>query len=153
MKFKKFIKSLNNLTKLTSANILAIAGHLFMAYFFFTSWIYIPLDEVRSLKMYPDQDLLEMVYYMYLASCTYHALCIFVTFLVFILIEFIIRRINKTEFQLVNKIPKKYELGYKILFWLGIFNITPFAPILVCFAQIYAEVYTHYTDFLIKLVY
>ena len=144
---------LNNLTKLTSANILAILGYMFAFSYLFLGFVYIPLDFANEALYADDPEMTGFVSSAVAAICVVLAFYILVTFFFFILFEFFIRKKNKTEFQLINKISKRYELGYKFLFWFGLFNMTPASWLIVFGILVLSYKYTNYADWLSGLVF
>ena len=124
-----------NLTKLTTSNLLSLLGYPCILLSIYNEFIFSPLDWADLEGYQYDRDMLG-----------------FVSIFVLILIEFFIRKKNKTEFQLVNKIPDKFKPLYKILFWLGLFFISPLGPLSMFFSYLFLEKYFNYSELFLRLI-
>ena len=143
---------LNNLTKLTTSNLLSLLGYPGILYFSYIRFIFFPLDWADLEGYHYDRDMLGFV--SSATSALYFMLACFIcaVFFVLILIEFFIRKKNKTEFQLVNKIPDKFKPLYKILFWLGLFFVSPLGPLSMFFLHVFLEKYFNYSELFLRLI-
>ncbi len=143
---------LNNLTKLTTSNLLSLLGYPGILCFLYIRFIFFPLDWADLEGYNYDRDMLGFV--SSATSALYFMLACFIcaVFFALILIEFFIRKKNKTEFQLVNKIPDKYKPLYKILFWLGLFFVSPLGPLSMFFIHLLLEKYFNYSELFIRLI-
>ena len=143
---------LNNLTKLTTSNLLSLLGYPGILCFLYIRFIFFPIDWADLEGYHYDRDMLGFV--SSATSALYFMLACFIcaVFFVLILIEFFIRKKNKTEFQLVNKIPDKYKSLYKILFWLGLFFISPLGPLSMFFSYLFLEKYFNYSELFLRLI-
>ena len=141
-----------NLTKLTTSNLLSLLGYPGILCFLYIRFIFFPLDWADLEGYNYDRDMLGFV--SSATSALYFMLACFIcaVFFVLILIEFFIRKKNKTEFQLVNKIPDKYKPLYKILFWLGLFFVSPLGPLSMFFIHLLLEKYFNYSELFIRLI-
>ena len=142
---------LNNLTKLTTSNLLSLLGYLCMLCCMYLAFIFAVIDSVDpEWGIHPEMA-------GYNTSCWFGIYFLFTCFLcavffVLILIEFFIRKKNKTEFQLVNKIPDKFKPLYKILFWLGLFFVSPLGPLSMFFSYLFLEKYFNYSELFLRLI-
>ena len=143
---------LNNLTKLTTSNLLSLLGYPCILLSLYNEFIFSPLDWADLEGYHYDRDMLGFV--SSATSALYFMLACFIcaVFFVLIIIEYFIRKKNKTEFQLVNKIPDKYKPLYRILFWLGLFCISPLGPLSVFFLHMFLEKYFNYSELFLRLV-
>ncbi len=143
---------LNNLTKLTTSNLLSLLGYPGILYFSYIRFIFFPLDWADLEGYHYDRDMLGFV--SSATSALYFMLACFIcaVFFALILIEFFIRKKNKTEFQLVNKIPDKYKPLYKILFWLGLFFVSPLGPLSMFFLHVFLEKYFNYSELFLRVI-
>ena len=142
---------LNNLTKLTTSNLLSLLGYPCMLCCMYLAFIFAVIDSVDpEWGIHPEMT-------GYNTSCWFGIYFLFTCFLcavffALILIEFFIRKKNKTEFQLVNKIPDKYKPLYKILFWLGLFFVSPLGPLSMFFLHVFLEKYFNYSEIFLRLI-
>ena len=143
---------LNNLTKFTTSNLLSLLGYPCILLSIYNEFIFSPLDWADLEGYHYDRDMLGFV--SSATSALYFMLACFIcaVFFVLILIEFFIRKKNKTEFQLVNKIPDKYKPLYKILFWLGLFFVSPLGPLSMFFSYLFLEKYFNYSELFLRLI-
>ena len=143
---------LNNLTKFTTSNLLSLLGYPCILLSIYNEFIFSPLDWADLEGYQYDRDMLGFV--SSATSALYFMLACFIcaVFFVLILIEFFIRKKNKTEFQLVNKIPDKFKPLYKILFWLGLFFVSPLGPLSMFFLYLFLEKYFNYSELFLRLV-
>ena len=140
------------LTKLTTSNLLSLLGYPGILYFSYIRFIFFPLDWADLEGYHYDRDMLGFV--SSATSALYFMLACFIcaVFFALILIEFFIRKKNKTEFQLVNKIPDKYKPLYKILFWLGLFFVSPLGPLSMFFLHVFLEKYFNYSELFLRVI-
>ena len=143
---------LNNLTKFTTSNLLSLLGYPGILLSIYNEFIFFPIDwadyELRrndSEALGPLSTVTSMFFLIF-------ACFICAAFLILILIEYIIRKKNKTEFQLVNKIPDKFKLLYRILFWSGLFFISPLGHLSMFFIHLLLEKYFNYSELFIRLI-
>ena len=142
---------LNNLTKFTTSNLLSLLGYPCMLCCMYLAFIFAVIDSVDpEWGIHPEMT-------GYNTSCWFGIYFLFTCFLcavffALILIEFFIRKKNKTEFQLVNKIPDKYKLLHKILFWLGLFCVSPLGWLGVVFLHMVLEVCFNYSELFLRLI-
>ena len=141
-----------NLTKLTTSNLLSLLGYPCILLSIYNEFIFFPIDwadyELRrndSEALGPLSTVTSMFFLIF-------ACFICAAFLILILIEYIIRKKNKTEFQLINKIPDKFKLLYRILFWSGLFFISPLGPLGVFFLHMFFEACFNYTGLFLRLI-
>ena len=95
-----------NLTKLTTSNLLSLLGYPGILCFLYIRFIFFPIDWADLEGYHYDRDMLGFVSSATSALYFMLACLICAVFFVLILIEFFIRKKNKTEFQLINKIPE-----------------------------------------------
>ena len=93
------------LTKLTTSNLLSLLGYPGILCFLYIRFIFFPIDWADLEGYHYDRDMLGFVSSAMSALYFMLACLICAVFFVLILIEFFIRKKNKTEFQLINKIP------------------------------------------------
>ena len=142
---------LNNLTKFATSNLLSLLGYPCMLCCMYLAFIFAVIDSVDpEWGIHPEMT-------GYNTSCWFGIYFLFTCFLcavffVLILIEFFIRKKNKTEFQLINKIPDKFKLLYRILFWSGLFFISPLGPLGVFFLHMFFEVCFNYSELFLRLI-
>ena len=141
-----------NLTKLTTSNLLSLLGYPGILCFLYIRFIFFPINWADLEGYHYDRDMLGFVSSAMSALYFMLACLICAVFFVLILIEFFIRKKNKTEFQLVNKIPDKYKPLYKILFWLGLFFVSPLGPLSMFFLYLFLEKYFNYSELFLRLV-
>ena len=140
-----------NLTKLTTSNLLSLLGYPCMLCCMYLAFIFAVIDSVDpEWGIHPEMT-------GYNTSCWFGIYFLFTCFLcavffVLILIEFFIRKKNKTEFQLVNKIPDKYKLLHKILFWIGLFFVSPFGMFAIIFVRLKTDEYFNYSEIFLRLI-
>ena len=140
------------LTKLTTSNLLSLLGYPCILFCIGVEFVFSPLDWADLEGYHHDRDMLGFV--SSATSALYFMLACFIcaVFFVLILIEFFIRKKNKTEFQLVNKIPDKFKPLYKILFWLGLFFVSPLGPLSMFFLHVFLEKYFNYSELFLRLI-
>ena len=143
---------LNNLTKLTTSNLLSLLGYPCILLSLYNEFIFSPLDWADLEGYQYDRDMLGFVSSATSALYFMLACLICAVFFVLILIEFFIRKKNKTEFQLVNKIPDKYKLLHKILFWIGLFFVSPFGMFAIIFVRLKTDEYFNYSEIFLRLI-
>ena len=141
-----------NLTKLTTSNLLSLLGYPGILCFLYIRFIFFPIDWADLEGYHYDRDMLGFVSSAISALYFMLACLICAVFFVLILIEFFIRKKNKTEFQLINKIPDKFKLLYRILFWSGLFFISPLGPLGVFFLHMFFEVCFNYSELFLRLI-
>ena len=141
-----------NLTKLTTSNLLSLLGYPGILCFLYIRFIFFPIDWADLEGYHYDRDMLGFVSSAMSALYFMLACLICAVFFVLILIEFFIRKKNKTEFQLVNKIPDKFKPLYKILFWLGLFFVSPLGPLSMFFLHMFFEVCFNYSELFLRLI-
>ena len=143
---------LNNLTKFATSNPLSLLGYPCILLSLYNEFIFSPLDWADLEGYHYDRDMLGFV--SSATSALYFMLACFIcaVFFVLILIEFFIRKKNKTEFQLVNKIPDKYKLLHKILFWIGLFFVSPFGMFAIIFVRLKTDEYFNYSEIFLRLI-
>ena len=141
-----------NLTKLTTSNLLSLLGYPGILCFLYIRFIFFPIDWADLEGYHYDRDMLGFV--SSATSALYFMLACFIcaVFFALILIEFFIRKKNKTEFQLVNKIPDKYKLLHKILFWIGLFFVSPFGMFAIIFVRLKTDEYFNYSELFLRLI-
>ena len=141
-----------NLTKLTTSNLLSLLGYPCILLSIYNEFIFAPFDWADLEGYHYDRDMLGFV--SSATSALYFMLACFIcaVFFALILIEFFIRKKNKTEFQLVNKIPDKYKLLHKILFWIGLFFVSPFGMFAIIFVRLKTDEYFNYSELFLRLV-
>ena len=140
------------LTKLTTSNLLSLLGYPGILYFSYIRFIFFPLDWADLEGYHYDRDMLGFVSSATSALYFMLACLICAVFFVLILIEFFIRKKNKTEFQLINKIPDKFKLLYRILFWLGLFFVSPLGHLSMFFIHLLLEKYFNYSELFLRLI-
>ncbi len=141
------------LTKLTTSNLLSLLGYPGILCFLYIRFIFFPIDWADLEGYHYDRDMLGFV--SSATSALYFMLaCLIcaVFFVLILIIEFFIRKKNKTEFQLINKIPDKFKLLYRILFWSGLFFISPLGPLGVFFLHMFFEVCFNYSELFLRLI-
>ncbi len=143
---------LNNLTKFTTSNLLSLLGYLCILFCIGVEFVFSPLDWADLEGYHHDRDMLG--YLSVLVSVLYlNFVChLCAVFFALILGEFFIRKKNKTEFQLVNKIPDKYKLLHKILFWMGLFFVSPLGWLSVVSSHLFLEKYFNYSELFLRLI-
>ncbi len=140
------------LTKLTTSNLLSLLGYPCILLSIYNEFIFAPFDWTDLEGYNYDRDMLGSFSLVTSAFCLVFVCLICAAFLILILIEYIIRMINKTEFQLINKIPDKFKLLYRILFWSGLFFISPLGPLGVFFLHMFFEACFNYTGLFVRLI-
>ena len=141
-----------NLTKLTTSNLLSLLGYPCILLSIYNEFIFAPFDWTDLEGYNYDRDMLGSFSTVTSVFCFMLVCFICAAFLILILIEYIIRMINKTEFQLINKIPDKFKLLYRILFWSGLFFISPLGPLGVFFLHMFFEACFNYTGLFVRLI-
>ena len=141
-----------NLTKLTTSNLLSLLGYPGILCFLYIRFIFFPIDWADLEGYHYDRDMLGFVSSAMSALYFMLACLLCAVFFALILIEFFIRKKNKTEFQLVNKIPDKYKLLHKILFWIGLFFVSPFAMFAIIFVRLKTDEYFNYSEIFLRLI-
>ena len=141
-----------NLTKLTTSNLLSLLGYPCILFCIGVEFVFSPLDWADLEGYCNDRDMLG--YLSVLVSVLYlNFVChLCAVFFALILGEFFIRKKNKTEFQLVNKIPDKYKLLHKILFWIGLFFVSPFGMFAIIFVRLKTDEYFNYSEIFLRLI-
>ena len=127
-----------NLTKLTTSNLLSLLGYPCILLSIYNEFIFFPIDwadyELRrndSEALGPLSTVTSMFFLIF-------ACFICAAFLILILI--------------INKIPDKFKLLYRILFWSGLFFISPLGPLGVFFIHLLLEKYFNYSELFIRLI-
>ena len=143
---------LNNLTKFATSNLLSLLGYPCILLSLYNEFIFSPLDWTDLEGYNYDRDMLGSFSTVTSAFCLVFVCLICAAFLILILIEYIIRMINKTEFQLINKIPDKFKLLYRILFWLGLFFVSPLGHLSMFFIHLLLEKYFNYSELFLRLI-
>ena len=143
---------LNNLTKFATSNLLSLLGYPCILLSIYNEFIFAPFDWTDLEGYNYDRDMLGSFSTVTSVFCFMLVCFICAAFLILILIEYIIRMINKTEFQLINKIPDKFKLLYRILFWLGLFFVSPLGHLSMFFIHLLLEKYFNYSELFLRLI-
>ena len=115
---------INNITKSACANILSVLGYPYALAFMYFLFIYSKAD-IKNPEYVIHPEMSGYYTAIFTGILVIAAIFVFIAFTALAIIELIIRKINKTEFTIINKIPDKFYPFYIFFFWLGIFLISP----------------------------